>query len=152
MFLKEKMPRDYDKAARELFRTSERLARLKDGGDDKRYKLELETWQVRSRAQLLAARLKTRPDDKLEAELRELLEHQYELRLSQLEYERDRAAARLEKVNEQIEQFKQARQQNIDRQIRLLAGRKDKPAKTKPTVTKRSPATTSKVSKKDSSE
>ena len=152
VFLKKKMPKDYDKAARDLFRTSERLARLKDGGDDKRYRLELEFWQVRSRAQLLAARLKTRPDDKLESELRKLLERQYELRLSQLEYDRDRAEARLGKVNEQIKQFKQTRQQNIDRQIRLLAGRKDKPAKTKPTVTNRSPETTSKVLKKTSDE
>ena len=148
VYLKKNMPKQYDKAARELFRASERLARLKDNGDDKRYDLELKLWQTRSRAQLLTARLRTRPDDKLKAELRELLVQQYDLRLSQLEYERDRAAGRLAKVDEQIEQYKNARQQVIDRQMRVLAERKDRPTKPKPAVTKRPSKTTSKVSKK----
>lgn len=148
VYLKKNMPKQYDKAARELFRASERLARLKDNGDDKRYDLELKLWQTRSRVQLLTARLRTRPGDKLKTELRELLVQQYDLRLSQLEYDRDRAAGRLAKVEEQIEQYKNARQQVIDRQMRVLAERKDKPTKPKPAVTKRPPKTTSKVSKK----
>lgn len=147
-YLKKNMPKQYDKAARELFRASERLARLKDNGDDERYDLELKLWQTRSRVQLLTARLRTRPDDKLKAELRELLVQQYDLRLSQLEIDRDRAARRLAKVDEQIEQYKNARQQVIDRQMRVLAERKGKSTKPSPAVTQRPHKTTSKVLKK----
>lgn len=150
VYLKRNLPKDYDKAARDLFRTSERLARLKDNGDEKRYEHELKLWQIRSRIQLLTARLRTRPDEKLESELRSLLEQQYDLRLSQLQRERDRVAARLEKVNQQIDQLQEARQQAIDKQIRSLAERRDNPTKTKPTRVNRSSEPTSPVSKKGS--
>lgn len=151
-YLKKSLPKQYDKAARDLFRTSERLARVKDGGDERRYKLELELWQTRSRIQLLAARLRTRPNEKHKQELANLLEKQYELRLAQLEFSRDRAAVRVDKLNKQIDQLKSTRRQAIERQLRALAGQRPKPSKTQPTVTKRSSETTSKVSTKNSDE
>lgn len=151
-YLKNNLPKQYDKAARDLFRTSERLAKLRDGGDERRYKMELELWQTRSRIQLLAAHLRTRPSVKLEAELAALLERQYELRLAQLEYSRERAAARVKKLDKQINQFKSTRRQAIERQLQLLAGKRPKPTRNKPAITKRSSETTSKVSTKRSDE
>lgn len=135
VYLRDNLPNEYNKAVRELFRTSERLARLQENGDARRYNLELQIWQTHSRAQLLSARIRMRWDARLEAELRKLLELQFQLRLAQLENDRDRAVAKVDKLNEQIEQFTLSREQVIDRHLRQLAGSKDKPTKAKPTVT-----------------
>jgi len=151
-YLKKSLPKQYDKAARDLFRTSERLAKVKDGGDERRYTLELELWQTRSRIQLLAARLRTRPNEKYKQELASLLEKQHELRLAQLEFSRDRAAARVDKLNKQIDQLKSTRRQAIEQQLRTLTSQRPKPSTPKPAATKRSSETASKVSTKNSDE
>lgn len=134
VYLRDNLPDQYNKAVRDLYRTSERLARLRSNGDENRYELELLIWQTQSRTQLLSARIRMSPDTQRESELRKLLELQFQLRVQQLEQERDRTVARVDKLNEQIEQLGATRQQIIDRHLRKLAEAKYKAAKSKLSV------------------
>ncbi len=59
--LKTSNPKQYDKAVRELYLTSERLAQLHES-EPQRYELELQAWQVQSRVQLLTAKITMSPD------------------------------------------------------------------------------------------
>ncbi len=99
--LKKKQRTQYQRAIRELYRTSERLDRLKDNNLD-RYEHSLQLWQLDSRIRLLAARMTMSSDPMLEAEIKSLLLERLELRLQQLTTERDRLQSRVDKLNENI--------------------------------------------------
>lgn len=101
IYLKEGLPREYDRAIRDLSRASERLA-LFEKRDPKRYRLELRLWKAQSRRQLLTARLQMGHDEALLKELRKTLREEHELGLDVLRHERERVAARVAKIDEQI--------------------------------------------------
>lgn len=134
VYLRDNLPDQHNKAVRDLYRTSERLARLRNNGDQDRYELELRIWQTRSRTRLLSARIRMGSDAQLESELRKLLELQIQLRVRLLEQERDRTIARVDRLNEQIEHVRATRQQVIDRHLRKLAEAKYKAAMSKLSV------------------
>jgi len=54
--LKTRRPQEYQKAIRELFRASERLAQSQEQAPQ-RYEMELSEWKLQSRVQLLVARM-----------------------------------------------------------------------------------------------
>lgn len=93
----------YRRAVRQLYLDSERLARIKERSPA-RYELELKLWKADSRIRLLAARVATskRPDPKLEEQLKEALRERVELRIGQLEIEKQRLESRLRKLEEEI--------------------------------------------------
>lgn len=101
IYLKEGLPREYDRAIRDLSRASDRLATF-EKRDPKRYRLELRLWQAQSRRQLLTARLQMGHDEALLKELRETLREEHELGLDVLRHERDRFNARVAKIDQQI--------------------------------------------------
>lgn len=94
-------PRQYGQAILELFRTSERLARIEER-DPERYEMALELWKLDSRIQLRAARMAMSADPELEAELKTLLLQRNEWKIRQMMLDRDRAEARLKRLNKQI--------------------------------------------------
>ncbi len=100
--LKKKQRTQYQRAILELYRTSERLGRLKDNNSD-RYEHSLQLWQLDSRIRLLAAKMTMSSDPVLEAEIKSLLLERLELRLQQLTTERDRLQSRIGKLNENID-------------------------------------------------
>src|SRR5262249_21973120 len=79
--LKENNKKEYDKAVRDLFKTSERLAKVHESDED-RYELELKLWQTQSRIELLAARYKMNPTNELKKQLRDAIVQQQSLRKS----------------------------------------------------------------------
>jgi hypothetical protein len=117
--LKENAPKEYDRAVRELLRTSERLAQIQER-DSLTYELELQSWKARSRAQLLAARLQMGESSELREQLRAALNEEYDLRLQLLERDREKAADRLKNLGEQIDRISQRRAEEIDRQLKQL--------------------------------
>lgn len=120
--LKEKHPKEYQKAIRDLFRASERLAQVHDL-DNGRYELELKAWKLQSRVQLLTARMTMKggpPADKLREELKTALEQQYDNQLALVKAERERVAQRLETVDKQLKNLEQRRAEAIERQIDVL--------------------------------
>ncbi|MGH7127070.1 MAG: hypothetical protein ACREJB_08205 [Planctomycetaceae bacterium] len=91
----------YQKAVRELFQTRERLERLRERQPE-RYELSLDEWKLDSRIRLLAARMTMSDDAAIEEELTEALRQRVDLRLEILKLDRERTAARLEKLNAAI--------------------------------------------------
>jgi hypothetical protein len=114
--LRQSNPVEYARAIRELFRTSERLALLREKAPRK-YALELEIWKGQSRIRLLAARLTMAPDPALEQELREAVAAQTEIRLQLLELEREELAARLEKLDAAIEAVRKSPTGQVDDEV-----------------------------------
>ncbi|MFO0821004.1 MAG: hypothetical protein U1A77_23865 [Pirellulales bacterium] len=120
--LKSKNSTEYERAVRDLFRVSERLAQSY-GRDNQRYELELKLWQSQSRLDLLAARFKMSNNDELKAQIQQALDEQYSLRQAVMQLERDRVAERLKKLDEQLQTFDASREELLDRQLRLLLGK-----------------------------
>jgi hypothetical protein len=135
--LKEGLPQEYGKAIRDLSRTSERLEALA-GRDQTRYNLELKLWQAKSRRQLLTARLQMDRDDALIEQIRATLAEEHRLQLSVFKHERERFAARVKKLDEQIARQEKNEQSSVDRQLATLTkASKDSERKVKATKRKR---------------
>ena len=101
--LKDSNPREYQRAVKELFRTSERLAGIRTK-DPARYELELDAWKLQSHVRLLAARMTMDDDPEIEQELRAMLRKKADNQLKLLQNERESLQARLKQVETQIEQ------------------------------------------------
>ena len=117
--LKENQPREYERAIRELFRVTERLATIQER-DATQYDLELALWSAQSQVQLLAAKMKMGGTDELREELRSALETQADARLALLKHERQRAQNRLSRIEGDIAQFQSQRDQLIEKQLKFL--------------------------------
>lgn len=119
--LKKSRPEQYNHAIRDLARTVERLGGMRDR-DEQRYQLELRAWKVKSRVQLLAARLSMGKDAALEAELKKLLAEHFDIQLELARRNRAQMQERLDKLDEQIGRLEQHRDQAIDKQFDVLVG------------------------------
>lgn len=122
--LKTGQPKEYERAVRDLYRVTEKLAMVKERSDEQ-YALELKAWKAQSRAQLLVARLKmTDPEsgdrEELKTQLREILSEQLQARIEVLKLERERTSTRLEKLNQDIGRFEQNREAVIDGHVNSL--------------------------------
>lgn len=107
---------EYDKAIRELARTSDRLSVLR-AKNPERYALELESWKLKSQIQLLSARASLAPNEDLTSELRALIERQLEVRAAQLELERSELAERLDRVEAALQTAETEHQSQLDKQL-----------------------------------
>jgi|GEM_PF-383886 len=115
---------EYQRAIRELFVSSERLAQLQERSP-RRYADELELWKVNSRIQLLVARLAMMPeadaaDSPLKNELRPAVEAQVELRRAQLAADIDRATSRLAELQDEARKLDRDQATLVDKRISSL--------------------------------
>ncbi|RMF43638.1 MAG: hypothetical protein D6753_04620 [Planctomycetota bacterium] len=104
-YLKERDPRQYERAMREVLRTQARLENIQKR-DPQLHAIELELWKVRSEQQLVAAEAAAaQPSkrDKLESALLKLLEREAELEVDRLNVLRARAARQLEELDQQLQ-------------------------------------------------
>lgn len=115
---------EYDNAVRQLFRDSERLAKLK-GRDPQRYELELEAWKIASRIQLATARLAMDDAPELRAELTALLRSKLEIRTQLVQLDRDKTASRLERLDADLGELRRDPSGQVDQELEKLlkAGR-----------------------------
>jgi hypothetical protein len=118
-YLKTSQPEEYQRAIKEILRTTERINQIQDR-DPLQYELEVAVWTAQSRVQLLAARLKMGSTDELLKQLREALKTQNETKLSLLKHERQRVSDRLGKIEGDIARYETDREKLIDRQLQLL--------------------------------
>src|SRR5262245_11962874 len=65
--LKDNQPEAYEQAVKELFRTTARLAQIKER-DSAQYELEVRVWKAQSRVQLLSAKMKMAVTDEITKE------------------------------------------------------------------------------------
>jgi len=125
--LEKNRPNEYRHAVAELNKTAARLAQLK-AKEAARYELELKAWKLRSRVQLMAARLRLDPDDEaLRGSLRRAMLEQADLEIATCEAERARQARRLEQLDEQIRRLRAQRESRVDRKIEVLTRAKKRP-------------------------
>jgi phytoene dehydrogenase-like protein len=125
-------PADYNRAIRDIGHARERLRQF-EKGDGERYELELQSWVIQSKIQLLVARLAMSDSESLRDELRHLLAEQFDLKLRLSQVERDRTAERLQKLDEQLRRLADSRAELLEKEFlsltksseRLKAKRKD---------------------------
>jgi tellurite resistance protein len=118
--LKERQPKQYDAAIRDLYRHSERLGNAK-AKDVERYELELKAWKLQSRVQLLTASLLMTPEDEsAKSKLKDALVEQLRSRRELLQFERDQAAKRMERLDEQLKKLDADFDQTAERQLRVI--------------------------------
>jgi hypothetical protein len=117
--LKENQSHEYERAVRELFRTTERMALIRER-DPAQYELELAVWTAQSHVQLLAAKLKMGASDELRKQLREALLVQGEAKLALLKHDQKKTRDRLTKVESEIARFEKDREQVIEKQLEVL--------------------------------
>jgi hypothetical protein len=131
--LKTNDPEQYERAVRDIFRTTERLAQIQER-DPLQYELEVAAWTAQSRVELVAAKLKMESSDELIKQLREALKTQNQARVALLKHERQKFADRVSKLDTEIARFERDRDPAIERQLKLLVrtsgeGRAGKAAK-----------------------
>jgi hypothetical protein len=131
--LKAAAPKEYREAVRDLFRESERLAKLK-ARDPARYEIELDLWKVESRIHLATARLTMNESGPVRAELEELVAARLALRARLLQYDRVKVVARLEKLDADLKSLSQRHDELVAQEVERLL----KSARTKATQAPRS--------------
>ncbi|MGC3969423.1 MAG: hypothetical protein QM775_19310 [Pirellulales bacterium] len=132
--LKTRRPQEYQKAIRELFRASERLAQSQEQ-QPQRYELELNEWKLQSRIQLLVARMSMNRTPEIEAELRSLLTEQIGVHRELVKFTHERAAARAAALQKELELLDGDRADMVERRFQealKTAGQKKPPTKTGP--------------------
>jgi exonuclease VII large subunit len=112
-------PAEYARAVRDLWHASERLRQLEKGDRD-RYELELQAWVIQSNIQLLAARLAMSDSPALRAELRQLLDNQFELRVQLAQADHDRAVERLNRLEDQLRRLADNRAEILEREFQAV--------------------------------
>jgi hypothetical protein len=125
-------PADYNRAIRDIGHARERLRQF-EKGDGERYGLELQSWVIQSKIQLLVARLAMSDSESLRDELRHLLAEQFDVKLRFSQVERERTAERLQKLDEQLRRLADSRAELLEKEFlsltksseRLKAKRKD---------------------------
>lgn len=117
--LKAMKPDQYERAIAELAQVGRTLANYKKN-DERRYRLALEAWKAKSRAELLAAQLVTTPDAELEGQLRAAVENQLAVEIRQQRLEREIVEARLRKLDETIGRLESRRDALVESRYQAL--------------------------------
>jgi hypothetical protein len=117
--LKARNSRQYTAAIRDLFKSADRLERLRSRNPE-RYETELRIWQLDSQIRLLAARLASMTDSALDEELRGLLRQRQSIVLKQLEDDRARIQARLERLDKSIDELQSQGDALVEREFHRL--------------------------------
>jgi hypothetical protein len=129
--LKTSQPDEYERAIRDIFRVTERLATIQER-DPLQYELDVAAWTAQSRVELLAAKLKMGANEELIRQLREALQTQNSARAALLKHERERVADRLKKLDTDIARFDGDREELVNKQVKALtrAANESRPVKT----------------------
>lgn len=99
--LQAEMQKQYAQAIRQIYQTSERLARIKERSEED-YKLQLALWKVDSRINLLAARMTKSKDKQLREQLKQLLTERVAVRRNILNRDREKVQARLDRIDKSL--------------------------------------------------
>lgn len=110
---------EYENAIRQLFETSESIAEAEERSPEVA-QFQLRRWKLESRIQLLAAKLQMQSSPKIREQLRELLIERDALRLEQLEFDRRRTQARLDRIEQSIAAQQQDSEARVERYLRQL--------------------------------
>ena len=107
------------RALRDLSKAQERLALLKTRAPD-RYEVDLAIWKIDSRVRLIAAQSVKGMDDVAKAQIVSLLTERNQLKIAQLQAERDRLAQRIEKLDATIQDTTESLDTNVERDLERI--------------------------------
>ena len=130
--LRRDAPTEFKAAIADLEKTRERLAKLSDRPPERQV-AALAEWKLSSRIRLSLARLATHPSAEVEAELRELVATRARNRAAGARAERERIAAQLEKLTDQLADFDRDPEAAIAREFETVrakavrGGKRNKP-------------------------
>ena len=132
--LKTRRPQEYQKAIRELFRASERLA-VSQEQQPLRYEVELQEWKLSSRIQLLVARMSMNRTPELEQELRQLLNEQVSVHRDLIRFSYERTSARAAALQKELTELEQRQADLVEERFQAALksngqNQKKQPAKT----------------------
>lgn len=132
----------YEKAINQITLAAERISRMQKA-DAKRGALELEDWKLGSQIQLAAAKLSlAREDAELQQEFAKIIRKQLEHRLKVIEFERDRTAARLKLLDDQIAKQKETIANSADARVNEMLREINRTRKNLQSDTTKKPAKT----------
>lgn len=117
--LRTRNEREFDRAARQIVMTADRLAKMKDR-DPVRYEIQLDTWKLDSRIKLLAARLSMGEDPALEEQLEELVVERLDVRVRQLRHDREQLEQRLKSTTASIDRIETDREKAVERELKRI--------------------------------
>ncbi|MCE9604392.1 MAG: hypothetical protein K8U03_05740 [Planctomycetia bacterium] len=143
--LKERRPHEYEKAIRDLFRVSERLAVSREEFP-LRYELELKQWKLTSRIQVQTARLAMGRTPEQEQELKQLLAEQLAAHRELLALNLERATARAAALSQELADLDGRKQAILDAKFEKALKSTEKKTNVKPdsqtekTTTEKTPA------------
>ena len=120
--LRSKSSTEFKRGIREVHLATIRLDRLQDK-QPARFDNELKQWKIDSEIRLLSAKWIITGDKKLERKIQSMLRHRQENRLKRLETERDRLAARLQQLDQQINMDASGLEAALDAEWEKLAKR-----------------------------
>ncbi|MCG6154672.1 hypothetical protein [Rubinisphaera margarita] len=112
--------KQFTRAIEDIFRVSERLARIKSRSPE-RYEIELDLWKANSRLNLLIASLPMA--EKYDAAMKEIeraIAEKQNLQLRLLQSEERAAQQRLERVQKSIAEAKKSNKDDIARQLQRI--------------------------------
>ena len=132
--LKTRRPQEYQKAIRELFRASERLASSQEQ-QPLRYELELQEWKLSSRIQLLVARMSMNRTPELEQELRQLLNEQVSVHRDLIRFSYERTSARAAALQKELKDLEQRQADLVEERFRAALKSNGQNLKKQPTKT-----------------
>ncbi len=112
--------KQFKRAIEDIFRVSERLARIKSRTPD-RYEIELDLWKVNSRLNLLIASLPMAEDyDTAMTEIERTITQKQNLQLKLLQSEERAAQQRLDRIRKSIAEAKKNGKDNIAKQLQRI--------------------------------
>jgi hypothetical protein len=117
--LKDARPKEYEKAIRELYRVSERLALVQDK-DAPRYELELRAWKIQSRLQLLSAKMQMGSTDDLKQQIKEALAEQHQVKAAILARQRQKLKDETKKVEDDLTRLEEQKKSLLEKQYESL--------------------------------
>ena len=117
--LRKKRPGQYNAAMRSLDKSITRLNELEKSLSAARYEQVLNDWKLRSRIQLLSARLSIKDTPARREELQRLITERIDNRVSQLNAEVDKTQSRLDRLTELVTELEANRESEIERQFKL---------------------------------
>lgn len=141
--LKKNREKQYEKAVKELYNTSTKLASLKKSDADL-YDLELKAWKLKSRIQLLSARLIMSSDEELKTDLKTALADQLDIRHEIMRHQRELLRERLKRMDREMTEYELRRETAVERQFEIISNEakaktgkrtKDSPSKPPPAKT-----------------
>ncbi|MBR9801730.1 hypothetical protein GYB59_08550 [bacterium] len=110
----------YERAIEEIFRASERLARVKSRSAE-RYEYELELWKIKSRRNLLIASLPMVADyERAMRDIQKTISRELEIQKQLLQYEAQVTRKRLNRIEETLKRQQDNFDVNVDRQLQRI--------------------------------